>query len=124
MSFSGDPALLHRRISEATTEAIRKSEIYLPDDVKERLTAAAAKESGRVARQELANILENIRFAEERNTPLCQDTGIIVLYVTIPADMSWTEEMEQAVYRGVRDATVSVPLRPNLVDPITRENTG
>lgn len=97
---------------------------YLPLDVKGRLLHALDAESVLVAQQELKNILENIRLAEERSAPLCQDTGILVMYVTIPPGVTWSEEMENAVYAGIRTATTSVPLRPNLVDPLSRENTG
>ncbi len=122
MTKFSDPGLL-LRISDATEQAVRNAEIYLPDDVKQRLFDALNKESVPVARQELANILENIRLAEERKTPLCQDTGIPVVYVTIPSWMGWTSEMEQAIMTGISRATTHVPLRPNLVDPLTRENT-
>ena len=122
MCFSGDPALI-RKITDATSEAIRISEIFLPQDVKSRLINSFQNESNPVARQELSNILENIRLAEERKTPLCQDTGIPVIYISLPPGVNWTDEMNEAVYQGVREATSSIPLRPNLVHPETRENT-
>ena len=81
MSESGYPDLL-KRISDATEKAVRNAEIYLPDDVKARLTEALKVESVVVAKQELQNILENICLAEERFAPLCQDTGIPVMYMT------------------------------------------
>lgn len=123
MCFSGDPALISK-ITDATSEAIRISEVFLPQDVKSRLINSFQNESNPVARQELSNILENIRLAEERKAPLCQDTGIPVIYISLPPGVSWTDEMNEAVYQGVREATSSIPLRPNLVHPETRENTG
>lgn len=122
MTESGYPDLL-KRISDATEKAVRDAEIYLPDDVKARLTEALKVESVVVAKQELQNILENICLAEERFAPLCQDTGIPVLYITVPHGMTWTPEMEQAVLTGIQNATQHIPLRPNLVDPVSRENT-
>jgi fumarate hydratase subunit alpha len=123
MSLSGDPELL-KRISDAVSEVIRTSEIYLPKDVKTRIRDASLIETNPVASQELSNILENIRLAEERKAPLCQDTGILVMYITLPPDVCWSTDMRDAVYAGVKMATSSVPLRPNLVNPVTRENTG
>jgi len=122
MSVSGDPAFL-KSLSDATWKAVRDAEINLPPDVKTRLEHAHRNESVLVARKELENILENIRLAEERSAPLCQDTGIPVMYVTIPPGFSWSPEMEQAVHEGIKKATNDVPLRPNLVHPLTRENT-
>lgn len=123
MSVSGDPAFI-RKISDATRKAVRDAELYLPDDVKDRLLLALNTESSPVARQELRNILENIRLAEERLAPLCQDTGIPVIYITVPPSVTWSPDMEEAVCAGIRTATTEVPLRPNLVDPMSRENTG
>ncbi|NLV27749.1 MAG: fumarate hydratase [Methanomicrobiales archaeon] len=122
MSVLSDPDVL-QRISDATCTAVRDAEIFLPGDVKDRLKHALEVESSPVAKQELANILENICLAEERSAPLCQDTGIPVIYVTIPSSVAWSGEMEEAVYEGIRTATREIPLRPNLVDPLNRENT-
>ena len=123
MSLSGDPELLSK-ISEATVEAIRLSEIYLPPDVKAALVNAKKTERSEIARRELDNILENIRLAEERSAPLCQDTGVPIIYCTLPPDVSWTQDIENAILQGVIRATYEIPLRPNLVDPISRHNTG
>jgi len=55
--------------------------------------------------------------------PLCQDTGIPVVYLTLPPDVPFTQALYDAVADGVRRATKEVPLRPNVVDPLTRHNT-
>ena len=115
---------LYERIVRATCKAVRNAEIYLPDDVKSALARAADAESNPVARGELDNILQNIRRAEELQVPLCQDTGVPVIYITLPPQVPYTDEILQAVREGVRQATGAVPLRPNAVDPLTRENTG
>ena len=115
---------LFTRISAATAKAISIAEITLPPDVLSRLEAAAAEEMSPVARRELAHILENIRLAGERQAPICQDTGIPVIYLTLPPQIPFTSEIIDAVRRGVADATMQIPLRPNLVDPISRHNTG
>jgi fumarate hydratase subunit alpha len=56
--------------------------------------------------------------------PLCQDTGIPVVYLTLPSDVPFTKEIYEAVAQGIRKATREIPLRPNVVDPLTRKNTG
>ncbi|HWQ64058.1 MAG TPA: fumarate hydratase [Methanospirillum sp.] len=118
------PSDLSDRIAAATASAIRIAEITLPPDVLERIFAASEDETSPVARRELMHILENIRLAEERQAPICQDTGIPVIYLTLPPQIPFTSSIVDAVRKGVREATETIPLRPNLVDPITRHNTG
>ncbi|WP_319578590.1 fumarate hydratase [uncultured Methanospirillum sp.] len=121
---SADIPDLFDRIAAATAKAIRIAEITLPPDVMSRIVAASENETSPVARRELMHILENIRLAEERQAPICQDTGIPVIYLTLPPDISYTPAITEAVRKGVREATEKIPLRPNLVDPISRHNTG
>lgn len=118
------PLDLTDRIAKATAKAIRIAEITLPPDVLKRIVAASEDETSPVAKRELMHILENIKLAEERQAPICQDTGIPVVYLTLPPEIPYTCAIEDAVRTGVREATKVIPLRPNLVDPITRHNTG
>jgi fumarate hydratase subunit alpha len=118
-----DPALL-AAIAEATADALAEAEVRLPDDVEMALSAAFERERNPVARGELGNILANIALARKGNSLICQDTGIPVIYLTLPPDLPYIRAIEDAVARGVRIATEKIPLRPNAVDPWTRENTG
>ena len=73
---------------------------------------------------EFVNILKNIREAERLGLPLCQDTGVPVVYLTLPENIGFSESLYEAVREGIQKATREVPLRPNVVDPITRKNSG
>jgi len=77
-----------------------------------------------IARSELGTILENVALAEKTALPLCQDTGVPVVYLTIPPRVPYTDDLLRAVSDGVQKATRIVPLRPNVVSPCTRHNTG
>jgi fumarate hydratase subunit alpha len=123
MHRADDPALL-AALAEATAGALAEAEVRLPTDVEEAIRAAHKRERNPVAKGELGNILENIALAGKGRTLLCQDTGIPVIYLTIPPDIPYTRGLEEAVARGVRLATERIPLRPNAVDPCTRKNTG
>jgi fumarate hydratase subunit alpha len=114
---------LYERIAGATAEAFREAVISLPPDVKRAILRAAETETNPVAKGELSNIIKNIAEAERLNVPLCQDTGVPVVYLTIPPDIPLTPDLYHAVARGVRRATTDVPLRPNVVDALTRHNT-
>ncbi len=116
--------MLSGALADATERALAEAEIRLPSDVLEALRRAAAAERDAIARQELSNILENIALAGERQVPICQDTGVPVIYLTLPPDIPFSPSLFEGVREGVRRATVTIPLRPNVVDPLTRENTG
>jgi fumarate hydratase subunit alpha len=111
-------------VSDATCRAIREAEIRLPPDVIAAIRNAAAKESSDIARQELGHILENIALAERLGVPICQDTGVPVVYLTVPPEVPVTCDLLEAVAEGVRTATRVIPLRPNVVLPLERANSG
>jgi fumarate hydratase subunit alpha len=111
-------------VSAATYRAFREAEIRLPPDVVAALGAAADRETHPLAKQELENILENIRLAEQQGVPICQDTGVPVVYLTVPPDIPVSQELLAAIADGVRIATREIPLRPNVVSPLDRINSG
>jgi fumarate hydratase subunit alpha len=119
-----DDTAISASLADATFRAYREAVIRLPPDVLRVIKRAAAAETNPVARGEFTNILKNIEEAGRLGVPLCQDTGVPVVYLTIPPDVSLTEELYDAVAQGIRRATREVPLRPNVVDPLTRHNTG
>jgi len=121
---ASDRSKILSALSVATADALREAVIYLPPDVKRAIERAAANETNPVAQGEFANIVKNIALAEKLLVPLCQDTGVPVVYLTLPPDIPLTAGIFEAVAIGVRAATQQIPLRPNVVDPLTRRNTG
>ncbi len=114
----------YEALADATFRAYQESVIHLPPDVLQVIRQAAASETDPVACGEYANILKNIEIADQLRVPLCQDTGVPVVYLSLPPDISLTPEIYDAVAEGVRRATKEIPLRPNVVDPLSRKNTG
>ena len=96
--------------------------IKLPVDVKKALEDAHALEENETALLNLEAILENIKIAEEKNLPLCQDTGLPIIFVKLGKVQ--VENLKEGIINGVKKATEEVPLRPNVVDPLTRKNSG
>ncbi|MDD1706362.1 MAG: fumarate hydratase [Methanoregulaceae archaeon] len=115
---------LYQAVAFATCRAFRQAETTLPPDVIRALRTAAGRESSAVARNELSNILENIALADRLALPICQDTGVPVIYLTVPPHVPYSGRLLLAVSEGVRIATREVPLRPNVVSPLKRENYG
>jgi len=110
-------------IESVTVELLRKAVTTLPSDVKEVLKRAYEVEEG-VGKIQLKNILDNIELAEKKQVPICQDTGTIYFYVKAGGCFKGLEKIRGALIKGVRRATVEIPLRPNAVNPLTQENSG
>jgi fumarate hydratase subunit alpha len=118
------PEDLRTAVAKATYRALQEAVIFLPPDVKLAIAKAAASETGEVARGEYENITKNILTAEQLGVPLCQDTGVPVVYITLPPNVPFTDLIFDAVADGIHNATQDIPLRPNVVDPLTRHNSG
>ncbi len=118
-----DPRL-YQRIVDATARAYAEAVVQLPPDVVGALERARDDETDPVARSELGNILANVDLAGSTGLPLCQDTGVPVVYVALPPSVPFEKALFDAIADGVRRATTEVPLRPNAVDPCTRRNSG
>ena len=111
-------------VRAATCSAFYSAQTRLPDDVMRALHRASSAESSRIAKGEFSNIMENIIRAGDLGIPICQDTGVPVVYLTVPPDVPVTTALYEAIADGVRLATEMVPLRPNVVSPLCRDNTG
>lgn len=116
--------LSEKLISEVVFELLRRAVINIPKDVIRALEHAYANENDYLAKFQLKVILENIRMAEEKGLPVCQDTGIPLFLVEL-GSKTWIEgDLKRGVYRGVERATREVPLRSNVIHPFSKENSG
>jgi len=111
-------------VADAVEEMIKQAETNLPPDVIEALVGARDVETDKTATAQIDAILENISIADDRAIPMCQDTGILVFFVEIGRDARIGFDLDGAIHQGVKQATNSVPLRPNAVEPLTRLNSG
>ncbi|HNR44456.1 MAG TPA: fumarate hydratase [Methanofastidiosum sp.] len=112
-------------IKNTVIELLKDSSTKLPLDVKNALEKAYEIEEG-PAKAQLEAILKNIKMAEETSTPMCQDTGIHIFFVKIGdvGNPKLEKKLAGIIVDGVREATKTVPLRPNAVHPLTRKNPG
>ncbi|MGB9937369.1 MAG: fumarate hydratase [Methanobacterium sp.] len=109
-------------IEDTIFSLFKEAVIKLPDDVKKALRDAYKNEDHELARLNLKAILDNIEAAEKLEVPMCQDTGVPIVFVKL--GKVEVENLTEGIKKGVARATEEVPLRPNVVDPITRENRG
>lgn len=112
-------------VVEATVRVLREAETSLPPWVVRLIEQAADKETNQVARSQLQFILQNIRTARSEGLPMCQDTGLLVFNLEKGRGLDHLDfDLRDAIAEGVRRATLEIPLRPNVVDPLSRKNTG
>lgn len=111
-----------KEIEDTICKLFKQAVIELPPDVKRALEKAYEKETSQIAKLNLEAILENIKAARELKIPMCQDTGLPIVFVKL--ENVEVEELYEGIRKGVEKATREIPLRPNVVDPLTRKNTG
>ena len=114
--------ITQKQIEDTICSLYRDSVIELPEDIKNALKKAYDNETNETARLNLKAILENIEAAHKNSIPMCQDTGLPIVFVKLGSVK--VENLTKGIRNGVEKATKKVPLRPNVVDPFTRENTG
>jgi fumarate hydratase subunit alpha len=113
-------------ISKLCVDATR----HLPDDVLQALRHAETTEASPLGRRILGKILENARIAHDTSLPLCQDTGLTIVFLEIGQDAHVTGgDLYSAVHEGVRQGYTGGLLRKSVVShPFstrlnTRDNT-
>ena len=107
-------------VDQVVVNLLRLANTKIPEDIGWALEAAGMWENNPVAYTQIGAIMDNLKKAEHMGRPMCQDTGIPVFYVRGRFDSS----IAGLIAKGVERATAEIPLRPNTVDPLTRENQG
>jgi len=97
----------------------------LPDDAVELIKSSQIKESNPLGKKIIGRIIENLDAAREINVPICQDTGMAVLFADIGCDIHINGNFTDAVNEGVRRAYIEGYLRCSIVDDpfFNRKNT-
>lgn len=116
-----DVSEVTRNIKEMCIEA----NYFLSEDMKEAMKRAADTEKAPLGRKILGQLQENMDIAGEDWIPICQDTGMAVIFMEIGQDVHFEGGfLEDAVNEGVRQGYAEGFLRKSVVrDPVLRENT-
>lgn len=111
-------------ISQAVARLCVEANRNLPADVCNALLQASAQEPYAPARDILDLLVRNERIARETRMPVCQDTGMAVVFADVGQDVHITGGFEAAIHEGVRRGYVDGLLRKSVVaDPLRRVNT-
>lgn len=110
-----------RNIKEMCIEANH----CLSEDMEDAVRHAADREESPLGKQILMQLQENLEIAREERIPICQDTGMAVIFLDVGQEVHFTGgSLEEAVNEGVRQGYKEGCLRKSVVgDPIIRENT-
>ena len=112
-------------ITENIKEMCIEANHFLTEDMKCALTTGAKEEKTPLGRQILEQLQENLNIAGEDMIPICQDTGMAVIFMEIGQEVHFEGGiLEEAINEGVRKGYTEGFLRKSVVnDPIVRENT-
>jgi fumarate hydratase subunit alpha len=114
--------------ADSITNIIKKTVIdinyHLGESLISKIKRAKANETQNVAKSILEDILENANIADSGTAPLCQDTGVVVVFAEIGQEVHIQGSFEQAIHEGVRQGYNEGYLRKSMVDhPFNRKNT-
>ncbi len=114
-----------KQITEAVAKMCVEANLTLSPDMKEAFTKAKTKEESELGKKIFSQLEENLEIAEAEKIPICQDTGMAVVFVEIGQDVSLQGvNITDAINEGVRQGYVDGYLRKSVVsDPIERINT-
>lgn len=113
------------KITKNIKEMCIEANHYLSKDMKCAMDQAISSEESPLGKQILNQLKENLRIAEEDMIPICQDTGMAVVFLDIGQDVHFEGgDLEDSIHEGVRQGYQEGFLRKSVVgDPIIRENT-
>ena len=99
--------------------------ISLNEDIIKVLKRAEEKEESEIGKKVIKQLLENEKIAKNEGIPLCQDTGVTLVYLEIGQDVHFIGgDLKEAIQEGVRQGYKEGYLRKSVCHPLSRENTG
>ena len=112
-------------IKEAIKEMCIEANLTLSSDVESRICTAEQEETEELGKKILSQLKENMDIAKAESIPICQDTGMAIIFLEIGQEVHLEGDyLEDAVNQGVREGYAEGYLRKSVVgDPLLRENT-
>ena len=112
-------------ITDTVARLCIQANLKLPEDVSAALARSRRTEPWPLAKTTLDLLWDNMELADQRQLPICQDTGMACVFVELGQDVHIEGDFEQAVHEGVRRGYGEGYLRKSIVaDPLRRVNTG
>ena len=117
--------ITYDNIVSAVSELCQRAAVWLPADIAMAIECASEEEENEAGKAALCDLYDNFRYAARENMPICQDTGMAVVFADIGQDVHITDGyFEDAINDGVRIGYEQGFLRKSVVaDPLRRVNT-
>jgi len=113
------------KITEVVEEEVIAANLVLGQDMVEALHRARDVEESEVGRDILERLIENAQLAQSQAIPICQDTGVVVVFVELGQEAIIVGgDLKEAIEEGVRRGYKKGYLRKSVCHPFTRQNTG
>ena len=115
-----------QEITKAVAKMCKEANYFLGNDIVEAYKKALEREERQVAKEILEQLIENAEIARKEEMPICQDTGMAVVFVELGQEVEIEGgNLEEAINVGVSKGYKEGYLRKSVVDgPLDRENTG
>ena len=111
-------------ITDTVARLCIQANTHLPEDIVAALDRRRKEEPWPLAKETLGLLWDNMELAEQKDLPICQDTGMACVFVELGQDVHIEGDFEQAVHEGVRRGYGEGYLRKSIVgDPLRRVNT-
>jgi fumarate hydratase subunit alpha len=113
-------------VTKTVSKLCMDSCYYLPEELLAKFKSAVAEEESPLGREILGTIIENAELAKRKAVPICQDTGLTVVFMEIGQDVHFVGgDLYTAIHAGVADGYVNGYLRKSSVDDplFVRKNT-
>jgi fumarate hydratase subunit alpha len=112
-------------IIRAVKESVIRANLELGQDVLDAFHQGVEREESPVGKEILERLIENARIAREEQIPICQDTGLAVIFAELGQEVSISGgDFNKAIAEGVRQGYEEGYLRKSVCHPFTRKNTG
>lgn len=113
-------------VSELVKELCIKANLQLPEDMRQCICKNAQLERSDVGKNVFKDIIDNINVAKDQSIPICQDTGMAVIFLQVGQDVHFVGgDINKALNDGVAKGYIQGRLRCSIVqDPLERVNTG
>lgn len=116
------------KIIEKIADKVIEINYKLSEKIKKKIEVAYQKEREKYSKKYLKIILENIEIAERNKIPICQDTGLTVVFVEIginlKIEMGKYKTIDEIINKGIEEGSKKGYLRNSIVTPLERKNTG